>query len=88
MNRYPQRQRELDDADRAEHGRVAGLRPGATVEIRGLLDRGIGPAVLGRALLAAVSEFGGDKVLVATREYGRAWFHTQGHAFAVVKEVC
>lgn len=88
MNRYARRQDAHDARDAAESGRRARIRPGATVEVRGLVGRGIGPVVRGRVLQSAVSEFGGDKVLVTTREYGRAWFHTVGHAFAVVSEVC
>lgn len=87
MNRYPELQERYDREDRARFGREAILRPGATVEVRGFVDRKPGPVVRGRVILAKVSESHGDQVMVSTPQYGRAWFHTRGHAFAVVKEV-
>lgn len=69
----------------AVHGRVAALRPGARVRVRGFR----GPEVLGTAVLARVEDGGDEAVLVPTREYGRQWFTTaeHNHLYAVVEEL-
>lgn len=76
-----------DDRDLTDHGRVARLRPGARLEVRGFRDRARGPVASGIVLLARVVA-DGEEVLVPTREYGRRWFHTSvTKPFRVVKEL-
>lgn len=86
MNRYPTRQEQCD----REGCRPARLRPGATVRVQGVVNGIIGPLVEGRVLISKASDLAPevDAVLVSTREYGRRWFHTRGHPFRVVEEIC
>ena len=81
MNRYPERQGKQDREDQARHGRVAALRPGATLRLQVLLDT----PVLGRALLTKIVDARVEAALVATPQYGRRWYHTEGHAFRVLE---
>lgn len=89
MNRYPEKQGRHDADDEKSFGRRARLRPGDRVMVQGVKKGVFGPRVLGRVLLSRVSDVvnAADAVLVSTREYGRRWFHTQGHAFRVVEEL-
>lgn len=93
--RYPKRQGLCDESDMVVHGRVARVRPGVRVRVRGYLSDGVrhgytgrGPVVLGVAVLTKVAHGAFDQVLVATREYGRRWFSfDKSAAFVVVEEV-
>lgn len=81
MNRYPERQSKQDREDQARHGRVARLRPGATLRLQVLLDT----PVEGRALLTKVVNDRVEAAFVATPKYGRRWYQTEGHAFRVLE---
>lgn len=88
MNRYPDKQAKQDGLDQQAHGRVARLRPGARLKVRGFVGRARGPEVLGVALITKVVSEKVDAALVATREYGRRWFHTtSANPFTVVEEL-
>jgi hypothetical protein len=87
LNRYPDRQKDLDDQDKKIHGRIAETRPGATLRVKGFIDGEPGPVVEGRALLSKISPGYGEQVLISTPQYGRAWFHLQGHPFRVIEEI-
>jgi len=86
LNRYPDRQSEIDADDMRVHRRTAKVRPGATLRVRGFVDGEPGPVILGRAVLTGISSGYGEKALVPSVEYGRAWFYLQGHPFKIIEE--
>jgi hypothetical protein len=86
VNRYPDAQARQDEEDMRLYGRLSKIRPGAKVVVK-VMNLAEETSSVISSRVSDMDPKDGDAVLVATRAYGRRWFHTHGHPFRVIEEI-